>query len=127
MKRNIPILIFVFCLACLPSFAQGERLIEWITDTEYDFGDLEQDVPAETIFTFKNTSDQTITIENVRTTCGCTAPDWSPEPILPGENGTIKIEYDAHKPRYFRKRILVFITEQKKGEKLYVSGYVEEV
>lgn len=120
-------LTFFLFLLTFSLQAQSDRLIEWIAETEYDFGDLEKDKPVEHAFIFKNTSDEPITIENVRTTCGCTAPEWAFEPILPGETGEIRIEYDAHKPRYFRKRILVFFHEQKKSEKLYISGYVEEL
>lgn len=121
------ILSAVLLLCSLTAFAQSsERLIEWQGETEHDFGDLEHKQPVRHAFVFKNTSEQPITVENVRTTCGCTAPDWSYDPVLPGETGTINIEYDAQKTRYFRKRILVFFNEQRKGEKLYITGYVED-
>jgi hypothetical protein len=114
--------IFTFNLS-----AQSERVIEWMSPQTHEFGDLIQDVAVTHSFVFKNITDEPITIENVRTTCGCTVPDWTYEPILPGATSEIKVEYDAHKLQGFRKRILVFFYDQKKGEKLYIEGYVEEV
>lgn len=124
---------FIFTLFILSTIltsnmnAQSARVIEWETPQTHEFGDLIQDVPVKHSFVFKNITDEPITIENVRTTCGCTVPDWSYEPILPGATSEIKVEYDAHKLQGFRKRILVFFYDQKKGEKLYIEGYVEEV
>ena len=124
---------FIFSLFILSAIltsnlsAQSDRVIEWNTPQTHEFGDLIQDIPVVHSFVFKNITDEPITIENVRTTCGCTAPEWSFEPILPGAESEIKVEFDAHKLQGFRKRILVFFHEQKKGEKLYIEGFVEEV
>lgn len=127
-KIFLSTILSVLVMLCATSvYAQKEPAIEWLTEKNFDFGDIEKDIPVTTVFKFKNNSEQAITIENVRTTCGCTAPDWQVEPILPRQTGQISIEYDAAKPRSFKKRILVFFNEIKKGEKLYISGYVENL
>lgn len=92
---------------------------------DHDYGLLEQFEGEETVFTFKNTSSDTLLIDNVRTTCGCTAPDWDLEPIPPGEIRDIRIVFEANKIGYFRKKIKVFFSNQKKGDVLYVEGEVE--
>lgn len=107
------------------SVTSNESVVTWLVPTEHDFGDLKQDEPVFFDFRFKNTSDEAIVIDNVRTTCGCTAPDWSEAAIAPGEESTISIEFDAKKEGYFYKKITVFFSNQKKGEKLFISGYVE--
>jgi len=124
---------FIFSLFILSAIlstqlsAQAEQVIEWQTPKTHEFGDLIQNEAVVHSFVFKNITNEPITIENVRTTCGCTVPDWTYEPILPGAESEIKVEFDAKKPQGFRKRILVFFYEQKKGEKLYIEGYVEAV
>jgi len=125
MKFIFSLFIFSAILTSKMS-AQAARVIEWQSPQTHEFGDLIQNEPVVHSFTFKNITDEPITIENVRTTCGCTAPEWSYEPILPGAESEIKVEFDAKKLQGFRKRILVFFYEQKKGEKLYIEGYVEE-
>ncbi len=97
----------------------------WLSPTTHDFGDLEQGVPAYFDFKFKNTGDVPIQIENVRFVCSCTATEWTETPVLPGKDGFVKIEYDARKLGYFSKKITVFFTHLRKGEKLFVEGFVE--
>lgn len=98
--------------------------IEWLSETNYDFGELNQGEPVECFFRFKNLSSDTLLIDNVRTTCGCTAPDWSVEPILPQAISEIRVVYDAKKLGYFRKKIKVFFNQQRKAEHLEIEGYV---
>ena len=82
--------------------------------------------PVTILFQYRNVSGQPITIDNVRPTCGCTAPDWSEAPIAPDSIGTIKIVYDASHLGYFRKKVKVFFNAQKEAERLYIEGFVEE-
>ncbi len=116
----------LFLLLFATGFTPSDQVIEWVSETEHDFGDLLQAEPATFHFQFKNISDQPIVIDNVRPQCGCTAPDWDETPIEPDSIGTIQITYDARKTGYFRKKVKVFFSGQRKGEKLYVEGFVEE-
>lgn len=106
-------------------FFISEQAVEWQADTRYDFETIEQGKPQTHIFTFKNTQAEPIFIETIRTTCGCTAPSWSEEPILPDSTGSIKISYDAQKMGYFNKKIRVFFNHQRKAEHLFIEGFVE--
>ena len=121
MKILSVLSIFIISLS-LPTVTQ---VIVWQTPTEHDFGDLLKDKPASFDFKFKNISDEPIVIDNVRPECGCTAPDWDNVPILPDSTGTLSITYDAKKKGYFNKKVKVFFSGQRKGEKIYVEGYVE--
>lgn len=102
----------------------GPSSIEWLGEVDHDFGDLEQGKPVEHLFQFTNHHTEPITIDNIRTTCGCTAPDWSEAPIEAGSTDTIKITYDSKKTGYFRKKIKVYFNHQRKAEILYVEGFV---
>lgn len=106
-------------------FQTETTVVHWLTPTEHNFGVLEQDEPDTYIFRFKNISKDTLLIDNVRTTCGCTASDWTEAPILPNHVSEIKIEYDARKVGWFRKKIRVYFNKQRKAELLYISGEVE--
>ena len=117
---------FSFLLLLVPFLFLAPPVVEWQGAMDHDFGDLEQGKPVEHLFKFKNISTEPITIDNVRTTCGCTAPDWSFEPIQADSISQLKITYDAHKTGYFRKKIKVFFNSQRKAEILYVEGYVLE-
>ena len=99
--------------------------VEWISETTHDFGDLKGGKPVTHDFRFKNISDAPLTIDNVRSTCGCTGADWADEIVPAGEEGVIKIQYDARKEGYFYKKITVFFSGQRKAEKLFIEGFVE--
>ncbi len=101
-------------------------VVEWLDEKEHDFGDIERNKPVVKFFKFKNISGEPITIDNIRTTCGCTAPDWSIEPVEHDSTSQLRIEYDAQKAGYFRKKIKVFFNSQRKAEILYVEGFVLE-
>ena len=117
---------FSYLLIVIPFLFTGTPVVEWQGAMEHDFGDLERDKPVDHYFKFKNVSGEPITIDNVRTTCGCTAPDWSFEPVMADSLSQLKITYDAHRTGYFRKKIKVFFNSQRKAEILYVEGYVLE-
>lgn len=79
---------------------------EW-NQTEHNFGNIPKGVPVTAEYTFKNTGTSPIILSNVKSTCGCTVPAWPKEPIMPGEEATIKATYNAKNPGAFTKRITV--------------------
>lgn len=119
--KNILLLLFLFSSTLL--FGQD---IIWLSPTEHDFGEFERYDMQQVEFKFKNNSGEAVVIDNVRTTCGCTSPDWTEEPIPADSTSTITIEYDARKLGYFRKKVKVYFSGIRKGEKLLVEGEVIE-
>jgi hypothetical protein len=99
--------------------------MEWLTPTEHDFGDIKQGVPVKAKFRFKNTGTEPLTVDNVRSTCGCTASEWRDDFVAPGEESIIEVEYDAKRAGYFRRKVTVFFSGMRGGEKLWVEGFVE--
>lgn len=110
-------------------FQQGATtaapVVEWANGREHDFGKMRQGAPRSYAFQFKNVSKDSIRIETVRTSCGCTAADWAEKPIAPGQTGEISIEYDAYMRGSFNKKIRVFFDAQRKPEILRIRGDVD--
>ncbi len=61
----------------------------------HDFGSIEEGTVAKHDFTFTNTGNAPLVINNARGSCGCTVPEWPREPIAPGETGTIHVEFNS--------------------------------
>ncbi|MCB0643247.1 MAG: DUF1573 domain-containing protein [Phaeodactylibacter sp.] len=101
-------------------------VVEWQSELSHDFGKIKYEVPATVEFFYKNISDQPLSIDNVRPGCGCTSPDWEDVVIQPGETGKITIEYDALKMGYFKQKIRVYFSAQRRAELLYIEGTVVE-
>lgn len=105
-------------------FSTPPSKVEWLSPKTHDFGEVTHKTETTHHFTFKNTSGSAFVIDNVRTSCGCTAADWQETPILPDSTASIEITYDAHDLGYFRKYVKVFLSGQRKAEKLYLEGEV---
>jgi hypothetical protein len=73
----------------------------------YDFGKIPQGKPAEHLFFIENFGLDTLKIENVQTSCGCTTPEYSKDPVLQGKKTQLKVGYNAATEGYFEKSITV--------------------
>jgi len=100
-------------------------LVEWLTERDHDFGKLQRERPQTFVFRFKNLAAEPISLQIVRTTCGCTAAKWTDAPIASGETGEIEVEYDAYQRGGFSKKIRVYFDRQRKPEILWIRGEVE--
>lgn len=122
MKR-IALLCLLFSVAMLSIFAQPKISFESVV---HDFGTFDEDggnVSAE--FRFSNTGNEPLEITSVRATCGCTVPEYSREPIAPGENGVIKVTYNPKgRPGKFDKSIFVYSNNEPSRMILKITGNV---
>ena len=71
-------------------------VMEW-TSTEHDFGTIKEGDKVNYTYKFKNTGAIPLIIESVRPSCGCTAPNWSKEPIPVGGEGFVEVVFDSNK------------------------------
>ena len=114
----------VFFSLVLSSFAVPKAAIEW-SFTEYDFGKIEKNKPATIDFTFKNPGMVPLIIQDVKTSCGCTVPDYPKQPIIPGTQGKITVTYDAKESGYFSKTITITANTEQVTYLLYIKGEVQ--
>lgn len=59
----------------------------------HDFGKIKQNSTNKFSFKFTNTGDEPLIISNAVGSCGCTVPNYPKEPIAPGANAAIDVEY----------------------------------
>ena len=92
-------------------------------ETSFDFGKIAQGKPVFHVFEIVNTGKEPLKLENVQTSCGCTTPEWSPEPVAPGESTSVKVGYNAAAEGVFTKSItIVYNGNQTKN--LTITGNV---
>lgn len=93
-------------------FVQAQPKIQFDSQT-YDFGKIKEEGGKVTgRFEFTNVGDSALILTNVRPGCGCTAADYSREPIAPGQKGYIEATYNPYnRPGAFNKNIRVTTNE----------------
>lgn len=94
-------------------------------NTVHDFGTIAYDSDGRCYFNFINDSDQPLIVNVVRTTCGCTRPEWPESPIQQGESGRIGITYNTKIEGRFQKSITVYSNAKNSPIKLFIKGNVE--
>jgi hypothetical protein len=117
-------LAMAFQLHAASNTVSATPIVSWQTEKDHDFGKMRHERPQTFIFRFKNIHSEPILIENVRTTCGCTAATWTEGEIASGAEGEIVVEYDAYQRGSFSKKIRVFFNKQRKAEILWIRGDV---
>jgi hypothetical protein len=93
---------------------------------DYNFGKIkEEGGPATFNFKFTNTGNIPLILQHVEASCGCTTPEWSKEPVLPGKAGFIKVSYNPEmRPGIFTKSITVGANIPKSPVVLTITGEV---
>ena len=78
-------------------------------------------------FTFTNEGEEPLVINQAVASCGCTVPQYSKEPVLPGQKGEIKVKYDGRRNSmgHFRKTVTVRTNGVPEMTRLIIEGDVE--
>lgn len=105
-------MVFTFTL-----YAQEENAPEVVPgpaitfeESSFDFGDIRQGDKVEHTFAFENTGDAPLIITNVRVTCGCTATEWPREPIGPGEESAITVQFNSAGKKGRQNKVITVIS-----------------
>ena len=92
----------------------------------YDFGTVQNGEMLEHEFTFTNTGDAPLKVMKANPSCGCTVPEWSKDPIEPGEKGSMKVKFDARGRSGKQHKNVRLTTNTKSGnEVLTFSATIE--
>ena len=78
-----------------------------LKETSYDFSKIQQGRPVTHEFVVTNPSADTLKIEDVRASCGCTTPTWKHEPVAPNSTTKITVGYNAYNEGPFEKTITI--------------------
>lgn len=77
-------------------------------ETSHDFGKIPQGKPVTYVFMLENTGKDSLKLDNVQASCGCTTPEWNKAAIAPGTKSSIKVGYNAAAEGPFEKTITVY-------------------
>lgn len=105
---------------------QAEIKFEKLT---HDFGTISDKAPVQKCtFTFTNVGDAPLVINQAVASCGCTVPQYSKKPILPGEKGSITVTFNSRGqfPSHFKKTVTVRSNGKIELTRLYIEGTISD-
>lgn len=123
MKKTILVLAITLSVGLCISFSASAQTVKadhsstavakgpqiTFLEKSHDFGDIKQGDKVNYTFKFKNTGTEPLILSNVSTTCGCTATNWTKDPVAPGQSGEVAATFNsAGKMSAQRKVITVY-------------------
>jgi hypothetical protein len=131
MRRTL-IVLGMLCVTICAAQAQtlamngskGQPSYKWVTDTVANLGKIEMSKPQTVTYEFINSGKAPLIITKVQPSCGCTAVEFSKNPINPGEKGFVKTTYNAASPGVFYKTLTVFSNTPNYSNLLAIKGEV---
>ncbi|MFT4660600.1 MAG: hypothetical protein ACI8XB_000868 [Patiriisocius sp.] len=112
MKKTVLFLAFAL-IASFTVSAQGKEVATEngpqisLDKDVHDYGEIEKGGEPYCEFLITNDGNEPLIISNAKGSCGCTVPEWSKEPILPGESSIMKVKYDTKRVGPINKSVTV--------------------
>lgn len=120
LLSSMMVLVAVF------AFAQEKQAEISFQAVSHDFGTIIEGTQATVEFEFTNNGNAPLVLSSVSASCGCTTPEWTKEPIMPGQTGIIKAIYNSTgRPGSFTKSITVNSNAKNGTMVLTIKGTVE--
>ncbi len=97
-------------------------------EKSHDFGTLNAGDVVTHVFKFTNSGEAPMLIQDIRTTCGCTTPEYTKEPIGPGETGEITVQFNSKgKAGVQNKNITIFANTKNGSDVISIQCVVNQV
>lgn len=105
-------------LLCMAAYSVSAQELSTENNT-VECGRTGYRIPVTAEFQIKNKGTAPITISKVRTDCGCTQAELSKRILVPGEQFTLKLTYDAHMLGHYIKQAAIYSNDT--DQPLYVK------
>ncbi len=84
----------------------------------HDFGKISQGEIVSYSFKFKNVGGSDLIIKEAHGSCGCTVPKFPKEPVAPGEEGVIDVEFSSEGKRDLQEKTVTLTTNSTPNTKV---------
>lgn len=134
--KKITVSLLIICISVFSAIAQEEIKTNqdtkdmpeiYFENTTHNYGTIELNGDGTCVFKFKNTGKEPLLLTDVKSSCGCTTPTWTKEPILKGKTGSITVKYNTKLVGSFTKTIRVSSNAKTNLVTLKITGTVKEL
>lgn len=104
----------------------GPTTVMEFTETTFDFGTVQDGEQVSHTYKFKNSGSEPLILSNAKGSCGCTVPKWPREPIAPGGEGEITVEFNSKNKKGKRnQKVTITANTNPPQSFIYLTGEVE--
>jgi Protein of unknown function (DUF1573) len=98
-----------------------------LEETDFNFGEVTEGAEVKHVYKFKNAGNQPLLISDIRTTCGCTVPEWNHNPILPGASDKVDVKFNTEgKQEMQAKKITIIANTFPSETEIILRGIVNK-
>lgn len=127
MKQLLSVFAFVLFGAFFASAQSANGPVMTFETTTIDYGTIDKGSEPLRKFKFTNTGNEPLIIKSAKGSCGCTVPNYSKEPIMPGESSVIEVRYDTQRVGSFNKTVTITTNESgNESRTLTIKGNVKD-
>ncbi|NOR75961.1 MAG: DUF1573 domain-containing protein [Draconibacterium sp.] len=128
MKRFLQFITIISFVALFNGVAAQQKAKITFEEVIHDYGTFKESAGIQTTsFKFTNTGAAPLILSNVRTSCGCTTPKWTREPVAPGKEGEIQVSYNPkNRPGTFNKTVTISSNSETPSVVLRIKGTVAQ-
>ncbi len=132
MRKYLSLVLLIFIFACNQNDKNSQEInpddttkVEF-TDKVFDFGTIIQGESVKHTYKFKNTGNKPLVINEVHSSCGCTVPSYSDEPIKPQSEGFIKVTFNSAGKSGNQYKVVTIVTNTNPDlNELVIKGTVK--
>lgn len=119
MKKFLVLSLVLFCVS-----VNAQKI--HVAQPVIDLGQILFRQPATVKFNLTNKSGERITIQQVRSSCGCTQVGYQTTPVAPDQSFEVTATYDAQTMGHFEKQLAVYVKGSRTPVMLKIRGIVVE-
>lgn len=105
--------------------SSGKYPVMTFDESEWDFGTIAQGTHVEHLFKFTNTGDAPLILSDAQGSCGCTVPEFTRDPIAPGERGEMLVKFNGSGQNQRNISINITANTQRGTERVTVKVFVQ--
>ena len=125
MLRKLFLFFGLFGFCCLLS-AQEPAQLSFLHNRINKGSFPISDGPQVFVFQYKNTGDSPLIISRLSPACPCVVPEYSTDPLAPGDSATFKLRFTPPHTGPFDQMVSVFSNGVDPVLRIYIKGNVTE-
>ncbi len=102
----------------------GKFPVMSFSESEFDFGTIDQGTNVEHVFKFTNTGDADLVIVDAKSSCGCTVPEYTKEPVAPGAEGEMLVKFNGSGKNQVTKTVTITANTESGKEQIKIKAFV---